>query len=157
MKQRILLQNDFYVVTDSTGLLDLERDLDFSSGDLDLFPSGEGLFLSGDFTSIFPSSPVVTPLLSLVEMVVVEMLLTMAGLSALPPLTGDRDLLADLDLALLPDLDLALLPDLESLALDLDLERTGERDRDLLTGEAVLLVLENFLSFLNKLSIFLFF
>ena len=134
------------MVTASTGLLDL--DLDFAPGDLDLFLSGEGLFLTGDF-SCLPLSPVLTPSLSLVDMVVVEMLFTMAGLSALPPFTGDLDLLADLDLTLLPDL--------ESLAGVLDLERTGDLDLDLLRGEAVLLVLENFLSFLNKLSIFLFF
>jgi len=113
-------------------------------GDLDLLLSGEGLFLPGDF-SCFPLSPVVTPSLSLVDMVVVEMLFTIAGLSALAPFTGDLDLLIDLDLGLL------------FLGGVLDLDRTGERDLDLLRGDAVLLVLENFLSFLNKLSTFLFF
>jgi len=130
----------------ATGLPDL--DLDFVSGDLDLARLGEGLFPPEDL-SCFPFSPVVTPSLSFVEIVVVEILFTIAGLSALAPLTGDLDLLFDLDLPLVPFL---------GGVLDLDL--TGERDLDLLSGEAVLLpvlVLENFLSFLKRLSTFLFF
>ena len=128
------------------GLLDL--DLDFDRGDLDRFLSGELLFL-GEESSCLPFIPVCTPSLSLVEIVVVEILFTTAGLSTLPPFTGERDLL--------PDRDLTLLPDLESLAGVRERERTGDRDRDRLKGEAVLLVLGNFLSFLNRLSIFLFF
>jgi len=60
-------------------------------------------------------------------------------------LTGDRDLLADLDPALLGDRERG---DLDRLRGDLDLLR----------GEAVRLdTLAFFLSFLNKLSTFLFF
>ena len=59
---------------------------------------------------------------------------------AVVSITGEADLEADRDPALLPDLDL------------------GDRERDLLSGDAVLLdTFVFFLSCLNRLSTFLFF
>lgn len=106
-----------------------DRDLEDTLGDLlgDLW--GE---VEPSLAAPLPLRAVTTTPLSLVEMVVVEMALASAA--------GE----ADLD----PEADRGLLP---------DLERTGDRDLDLLSGEAVRDATLGFELCLNKLSTFLFF